>query len=233
MINQLKVENYKFIRSIFFWLAFAFMACVGIYNGIKWDITAHTTDIMIPFEQALSDMSFVFMPALFTAWFTGSDFSTRTIQHEITSGASRFAVIISRVLPVVFSGIIFQAAYIVTTVISLGSRIGFDTMIFTPETKLWVLTVVLQMIALESFFIFLSFACCNLYVGLIFSVIMAFTLVNVFRNIFRDVRWYQVSFLHFWENSSRADLITCSVVAAISIAVFIILSYVVFRKREI
>ena len=233
MINQLKVEGYKFLCSIFLWLAMLFMVSVGIYNGIKWDITAHISDIMIPFSQALADMSFVFMPALFTAWFIGSNFSTRTIQHEITSGSSRFFVIISRAIPVIISGLILHAAFIFATVISLGVRIGFDTFILTSEKVLWVITVILQMIALESFFIFLSFLCCNLYVGLISSVIVAFTLVNIFRNIFRDARWYQVSFLHFWENSSYPDLFTCATVAIVGIVVFIILSYVVFRKREI
>ena len=233
MINQIKVENYKYIRSLFFWLAMIFMISVGIYNGFKWDISAHTTEIMTPFNQALADMSFVFLPSLFTAWFIGNSFSTRTIHHEITSGSSRFSVIASRSLPTILSGILLHAAYIVTTVVVLGSRIGFDTFTLTSDHVLFIVTVLLQMIALESFFIFINFLCCNLYVGLIVSVISAFSFVNVFRNIFRDARWYQVSFFHFWEDCSRNDLIICSVVAVASIIVFTVLSYIVFRKREI
>lgn len=233
MINQLKVENYKFLRSIFFWIAMLFMAAVGIYNGFKWDVSAHATEIMTSFDQALPDMSFVFMPALFTAWFIGSNFSTRTIHHEITSGASRFSVILSRSLPAIISGVLLHAAFIVTTVVSLGGRIGFDTFILSSDHVLWIVTVLLQMIALESFFIFIGFLSCNLYIGLISSVISAFTFVNVFRNIFRNASWYQFSFFHFWENNSSADLITCSIVAVVSIVVFSALSYIVFRKREI
>lgn len=233
MINQFKVEGYKFLRSIFFWLAILFMAAVGIYNGFKWDVSAHTTEIMTSFDQALPDMSFVFMSSLFTAWFIGSNFSTRTIHHEITSGASRFSVILSRSLPAIFSGVVLHSTYIVSTVISLGGRIGFDTFILSSDYVLWIVTVLLQMIALESFFVFIGFFCCNLYIGLISSVISAFTFVNVFRNIFRDASWYQFSFFHFWENNSIADLITCSAVAVVSIVVFSVLSYIVFRKREI
>ena len=150
MINQIKVENYKFIRSLFFWLAMIFMISVGIYNGFKWDISAHATEIMTPFNQALPDMSFVFLPSLFTAWFIGNSFSTRTIHHEITSGSSRFSVIASRSLPTVLSGILLHAAYIVTTVVVLGSRIGFDTFTLTSDHVLFIVTVLATSMSVSS-----------------------------------------------------------------------------------
>lgn len=233
MINQIKVENYKFARSVFFWLALAFIAIIGIYNGFKWDVTAHITELDLPFEQALPDMSFVFMPALFTAWFIGNSFSTRTIQHEITSGSSRFSIIISRSLPVILASVVLHAAYVVLTIVTLGSRIGFGPLSFDNAHLMWIGTVLLQIVALECFFILINFLCCNLYVGLIVSVVSAFTLVNVFRNIFRDAIWYKYSFFHFVEEANKSDLFVCAVVATVSIVVLTVISYLVFKKKEI
>lgn len=233
MMNQIKVENYKFARSLFFWLALVFMIAVGFFNGYKWDVTAHELSLIKPIEQAISDMSFVFMPALFTAWFIGNSFSTRTIQHEITTGASRFSVILSRAVPVFFASVLLHVSYIASTVISLGLRIGFSTFSLTTDHAVWFLTVILQILALECFFIFVNFLCCNLYVGLIVSVIATFTLVNVFRNLFSEETWYKYSFFHFFENADRSGLITCAMVALASIIVLASMTYVAFRKREI
>ena len=233
MINQLKVEFYKFIRSPFFWIAMIFMCAVGIYNGYKWDIQAHITEIMTPFEEAVPDLSFAFMLSLFASWFIGGCFGNRTIHHEITSGSSRLSVILSRFFPVVLSGVAMQSAYVVATVLTLGCRIGFDTFRPGTEEMLWIGTVFLQMIALECFFLFVNFLCCNLYTGLIVSTIAAFTSINVFRNIFRTAKWYQVSFFHFAETMDPGTLMTSSVVAVISIAALMVLTFLVFRKREI
>ena len=233
MINQFKVEIYKFVRSAFFWFTLLFIIFVAVYGGIKWDITAHADCLMMPFKDALPDVSFSFMFSLFTAWFIGNSFGTRTIQHEITAGASRFWVIMSRLLPVVLSGVILHLIYIAVQVITLGARIGFDTLNITSSDWKWLGVVMLQLVALECFFAFIDFACCNLYTGLIASVIASITMCNIFRNVLRDVKWYQLSFFHFAENTDSAVLGTSAVVALISIAALIVLSYVVFRRREI
>lgn len=233
MLNQMKVENYKFVRSAFFWLALLFMTVVGIYNGFKWDVTAQVRDMNLPFEQALPDMSFVFMPALFTAWFIGYGFSTRTILHEIATGASRFSVIVARIFPVIVASILFHASYVFFTELSLGLKIGFESLQLSNVHLTWIGTVLLQIIALECFFILIGFLCCNLYVGLVISVIAAFTLVNVFRNIFRDAAWYKYSFFHFVETADLSEMRICCIVAILSIVALVSLTYLAFRKREI
>ena len=233
MINQIKVETFKFARSVFFWLAILFNIGVGIYSGVRLNIDRHVTDTMMPFNEYLPDLSFVFMFALFTSWFIGSAFSNRTIQHEISSGHSRFSIIMSRFLPVIISGVLFQTAFVGSSVVSLGIGVGFDSFALTADHFLWIGTILLQLIALECMFIFISFLSCNLYVGLIASTISAFSLINIFRNIFKDARWYQVSFLHFAETTNHAELMKCSIVAVISIIVLTAFTYIVFRKREI
>lgn len=233
MINQIKVETFKLVRSIFLWLAILFNVSVGIYSGVKLNIERHVTDTMMPFNEYLPDLSFVFMFSLFTAWFIGTAFSNRTIQHEISSGHSRLSIILSRYIPVIVSGVAFQAAFVASSVISLGIGAGFDTFSLTADHWLWIGTIMLQLIALECFFIFVSFLSCNLYVGLIASTISAFVLINVFRNIFSDARWYKISFLHFAETMDHSELMACSIVAVVSIIALTVLTYLVFRKREI
>jgi len=233
MLNQMRVENYKFVRSVFFWLALLFMIVVGTYNGYKWDASAQIKDMNLPFEQALPDMSFVFMPALFTAWFIGYSFSTRTILLEIATGASRFSVILARFFPVIVSGILFHGSYLFFTELSLGLKIGFESFELSNIHWAWIGTVLLQIIALECFFILIGFLCCNLYVGLVVSVISAFTLVNIFRNIFRNALWYKYSFFHFVESAEYSEMRICCVVALLSIVPLVSLTYQAFRKREI
>ena len=46
MINQVKVEMYKFFRSIFFWLSMLLMITAGVYGGINWDVRSHMTEVM-------------------------------------------------------------------------------------------------------------------------------------------------------------------------------------------
>lgn len=233
MINQIRVEMYKLVRSVFFWLAIVFMVCISIYSGIKWDVQAHQTDLMVSFAYTLPDLSFVFLPGLFTSWFIGSNFGNRTIHHEITSGSSRLSVILSRMLPAVVSGFFIHCTFIAVTVLVHGMRVGFGSFVLTADYWKWMGVVLLQLIAIECFFTFVSFLCCNLYTGLIATTISVFTLVNVFRNIFADSQWYKVSFLHFAESSASSELVPCAIAAVVSIVVLTGLSYLVFRKREI
>ena len=233
MINQFKVENYKLVRSVFFWCMIALMIVCGVSFGIKMAVQFHQTDIMYPFYDAVPDVSLFFAQALFTAWFIGGDFSSRTIHHEISSGASRMSVIISRSVPAIIGSLLIHIVEIFAGVFGLGAYIGLDGWSLSADKFAWIGTTLLQFIALECFFILISFICCNLYAGLVATVIAEFTMCNIARNIFEEQAWYRYSFFHLVEDINSTELGTYAIVAVVSIIVLVSLTYLVFRKREI
>ena len=93
MCNQLKVEFFKFRHFILFYLGVILMAGAGgAYGFLKFP----NADIYDGFTATLSDVSFMFVTALVSAWFVGNDFSNRTIHNEITTGYSRLSVLFVR-----------------------------------------------------------------------------------------------------------------------------------------
>ncbi len=233
MINQLKIENTKWVRSVLFWCFVVLMAVCGVSFGMKMAIQYKTTDIMHPFYDSLPDVSLFFAHALFTAWFIGYDFSSRTIHHEISSGASRLSVLITRALPAIAASVIIHLAQVSSTVFGLGAYIGLDGWNLSSDKFAWIGTTTIQFIALECFFIMISFLCCNLYVGLIASVISEIGLCNIARNICGEQTWYKYSFFHLVEDSNSTELGTYAVVAVVSIVVISVITYLAFRRREI
>lgn len=233
MANQFKIEFYKLGRSALFWLLIIFNAAIGISAGYSWHEKRHVNDVMFPFMDALPDVSLFFVVALFTAWIIGGNFGSRTIHHEVTSGLSRFSIIISRSVVAIVAGVILHVVDIFAGVIGMAMYVGFDTWNFTSDMLPWTGTVLLQFIALICFFVFVGFLCCNMYAGLIASVVIEVGLCNIARNFLGEFAWYKYSFFHLAETTKSSELLISSVVAVISIFVLTGLSYLVFRKREV
>ena len=201
MANQFKIEFYKLGRSALFWLLIIFNAAIGISAGYSWHEKRHVNDVMFPFMDALPDVSLFFVVALFTAWIIGGNFGSRTIHHEVTSGLSRFSIIISRSVVAIVAGVILHVVDIFAGVIGMAMYVGF--------------------------------LCCNMYAGLIASVVIEVGLCNIARNFLGEFAWYKYSFFHLAETTKSSELLISSVVAVISIFVLTGLSYLVFRKREV
>lgn len=81
MCNQLRVEFFKLRHFWLFYLAVIGMSAAGFsYGYIK--LTSVGYGVYDAFTETNCDTSFVFIHALVSAWFIGSDFSNRTIHHE-------------------------------------------------------------------------------------------------------------------------------------------------------
>ena len=231
MCNQLKVEFYKFRHFWLFYLAVIFMAAVGFsYGWIK--LASLGYDPYDAFWATGCDTSFMFILVLVSAWFIGSDFSNRTIHHEITLGYSRWSVLRVRALPVLLSGILLHFIYAVSCMIGVGSKTGFSGNMFSMQDLFWGITIILQLMALQSIVLFISFICASAPSAIVVSVSVIMIECNVLRN-FLEGTFFTKTVFCFAQNNTKETLLPTSAVAVMTLVIVMVSTYLVFRKKEI
>ena len=230
MTNQLKVSMYKWKRFWVLYVAYVILGAVGItYGYLKLSPAEGAYE---GFLATISDTSFVFIITMVTAGFVGSDFSNRTIQHEITTGHNRLSVILVRALPVFFSAISMHVLYIVSTMIGIWIKSGTMGQHFTGQDILWLVTVLMQVAAVQSIIQWIAFLCRNAAVGIAASILFTFMTCNVLRN-FLESRIFTISVFCFVRESSYETLIPALMIAIVVIFGMLFLTYQTFRKAEL
>lgn len=231
MCNQLRVALFKLRHFWIFYLAAAGMGAAGFsYGNIK--LAEIGFDVYEAFAEANCDTSFVFILALVTAWFMGSDFSNRTIQHGIALGHSRWSVLGVRVVPAILSGIVLHCVYVFSTMIGVGVRAGFDGGRFTVRDILWYAVILLQLSAIQGIVTLITFICAKAPGAIAASVCIIFIGCNLLRNFFDGVLFTRSVFCFVRENGYEI-LGPTSVAAAVTLAASIALTHFIFRKKEI
>lgn len=229
MCNQLRVAFLKFRRFELFYFGILLMAGLGgAYGFLKFP----DGTIYDGFAGTLSDTSFMFVSALVSAWFVGNDFSSRTIHDEITTGCSRWSVLLVRELTAFLSAVILHVTYVVATVIGLGIQKGFSFEAFQIQDLYWCITVMLQLIAMQSVIVLITFICAKAAAAIAVSVCFIFLMCNILRN-FVEVKAYTMSCFCLVRAHSYEMLIPAGIAAILTTAVIIIITWLVFRKREI
>ena len=229
MCNQLKVEFLKLRRFELFYFGMILMIGLGSSYGFNKFPNASIYD---GFVATLSDTSFMFVPALISAWFVGNDFSNRTIHNEITTGCSRLSVLFVRELPTYLSVVTLHFIYVVSTAIAVGvkNRFSFDG--FCMQDLCWCAAVILQLIAMQSIIVLITFICAKAASAIAVSVCFIFLMCNILRNFFEG-KFYTMSCFCLARNNSYETLIPTGIVAAFIIIITVILTWLVFRKKEI
>lgn len=231
MCNQLKVEFFKLRHCAIFFLAAACMAGLGFsYGYIK--LTSVGFSVYRAFQETNCDTSFMFLPALVSAWFVGADFSSRTIHHEITLGYSRWSILAVRELPVYLAAAALHYIYVVSTMLGVGSRRGFSGGSFSLQDFFWCGTVLLQLIALQSIIVFISVICAKAPAAIAGSVCFAFITCNILRNFF-DGKIFTSSCFCLARNNDYDTLLPAGVAAVLTCAAMVLLTYGAFRRKEI
>lgn len=231
MCNQCKIIFFKFRHFFVFYLAVLGIAGLGFWAGfakmakLGWN----TYDA---FKDANCDTSLIFILAVTSAWFIGNDFSNRTIHHEITLGYSRLSVLLVRELPVMISGVILHYVYVFFTVLGVSCKNGFETHMFKTQDILWCLTVMLQIIDLQSIITLITFICGKAPSAIAATVSFIIVSCNVLRNFFYGT-FFETTVFCFAKNNSTKTLIDSSIMAVITLVLTIVLTYLVFRKKEI
>jgi len=231
MCNQCKVTFYKFRHFVLFYIAILCMVGFGFsYGFVK--IAGMGGRPYDAFLATNSDTSFMFILALITSWFLGSDFSNRTIHHEITLGYSRWSVLLVRELPVLLSGVILHFSYVLSAVFGVACKNGFSGGMFGTADILWCITIMLQLMGLQSVIAMITFICAKAPAAIAISVSFTIIACNVLRNFLGETFFTKTVFYLAKDNTS-VTLLSASIVAAITLIVFIALTYLVFRKKEI
>lgn len=231
MCNQCKVTFYKFRHFVLFYIAVLCMIGFGFSYGFV-RIAGMGGSAYDAFLITNSDTSFMFILALITAWFLGSDFSNRTIHHEITLGYSRWSVLLVREIPVLLSGVILHYAYVISSVVGVACKNGFSVNMFRTEDVFWCITVMLQLMGLQSIITMLTFICAKAPAAIAISVSFMIVACNILRN-FLDGTFFTKTVFCLARDNARETLLPTSIVAVITLVVSIALTYLVFRRKEI
>ena len=230
MCNQLKVEFFKLRHFWLFYIIVVCMAALGFVYGYK--IQSMGFSVYDAFTSANCDTSFMFLLAMVSAWFIGNDFSSRTIHHEITLGYSRWSVIVVREFSVYLSACILHFMYVVFSILGAGCRAGFSESIFEMQDLFWCAIVLLQLMALQSIVSLISFLCAKATAAIALSVCFIFITCNIFRNFF-DGGIFTKSCFCLVQNNTYGTLFPAGIAAILTVAVMLLLTYVIFRKKEI
>lgn len=231
MCNQCKVTFFKFRHFVLFYIAVLCMVGFGFSYGFV-RISDIVGSVYYAFSIVNSDMSLLFLAALITAWFLGSDFSNRTIHHEITLGYSRWSVLFVRELPVLLSGVILHFVYVFSVVLGVACKNGFSGAMFETADILWCITIMLQLMGLQSVITMITFICAKAPAAIAISVSFTIIACNVLRNFLGGTFFTKTVFYLARDNAS-ATLLPTSIVAVVTLMVFIALTYMIFRRKEI
>lgn len=233
MCNQLKVEFFKLRHLWIFYLGIVGMAGLGGAHGyMKLAKLATENGIYTGFSSACGDTSFVFLLSLVAAWFIGNDFSNRTIHHEITTGCSRWSVLVVRSIPVFFATTLLHFTYMFAEMVGVGMKTGISFQMFEKQDIFWFITVMLQIIAVQSIIILITFIVAKSAVAIATSVCFTFVTCNILRNFFEG-KWFIWSCFCFAQDNTKETLLPTSICAIFTIIIAIISTYLIFRRKEI
>ena len=114
----------------------------------------------------------------------------------------------------------------------VGSMIGFSDVLFNVQDLFWCDTILLQLIALQSIIVFISFICAKAPAAIAASVCFTFITCNLLRN-FLHGKIFECSCFCIARNNAYETLIPASIAAILTCMITILLTYLVFCKKEI
>lgn len=235
MFNLLKVELSKLKKFQIGYLAILFMLGCGLsYGGYrmgyeKFDSTYNTAFV---FSQVVSDTSFVFLISIVIALFIGKDFSNRTICNEIKMGYRRSYILLSRMIMVSVFSVLLHVIYVLSAVTGFSVVKGFDTRVFCVENALWLLTILVQLVAIISGVVLISFLTKKLSEAIALSAMYVVICCNILRN-FISGKIYTLSCFYFIQDNNIENLVFAAVSAFITMMILLAIATFTFNKAEI
>ena len=108
----------------------------------------------------------------------------------------------------------------------------FSIELFEIRDLYWCITIVLQLIALQSIIVLITFICAKASVAIATSVCFTFVMCNILRNFLNGEIFIRSCFFLAKDNLSET-LIPTSIMAVLIFVASVIFTYVIFTKREI
>jgi len=237
MSNQIRVGMVRIGRSVFLYLTiagfitFAVMYCVKMIQD----------RVFFTGEEALmgtfADTSLLFIVSTFTSHIIGSDFTNRTVDNEIRIGYSRLSVVLSRaavVLPLTFAPYL---AYCLCCAAAMSAVNGFGTVFTAADILVRLLLFFLQVASIQSFTLFIMFACKKASLGMLLNICFAVLTCNLLRNFLDSNAIFNLtSFGRIMMNDrvmTVRELSVSFVSAAVTLAVMVTATWLVFRRTEL
>ena len=237
MLNQLKVERYKmwrftpvYVCMLFYLFTMIFMALQG---GLTPQARIYYHSMYDGFKEGVQDCSFAFLWGMLIAWYVGIDFANRTVHRALVTGASRTAIVVSRLMATCVLTILFHIVTIIGEVFLYGIEYGFSFDGFNKRDILWFLVVCLQLITFNAFFALITFICGNVYSALVSCVLISTIGGNILRNFLHGNRIYEHSFFCLAKSSGSSDLILCAICAIIFTVIFVTASILIFKRKDV
>ena len=126
----------------------------------------------------------------------------------------------------------FHFAYVLFTMIGVGTQIGFHLDGFSVRDIFWCLTVILQITAMQSFIVFIAFLLRKASTAISVSVCFSFITCNILRN-FLEGKVFELSCFYFAQDTSGKNLFFTSLFAVIVFGAMTGAAYFVFSRADI
>ena len=226
MINQLKVERFKAARFLLFYIIAILVFAGGFL--VAYFLIPKELGIESVFSQTICDTSLLFLICLVTARFLNNDFSNRTIHNEIKIGYRRSSVLVVRLLAGSLMAVLLHGIYVISALLGYAAKHGMDGNIFQKQNLFWILTIMLQLVALQSITTFIIF----IFKSLSAAVCVSFIACNIIRN-FTDSEIFTLSCFCLARNSETRTLLISSIYAVAITIVVAVSTHILFKKAEI
>ncbi|MDE5966931.1 MAG: ABC transporter permease [Lachnospiraceae bacterium] len=235
MFNLLKVELYKLKKFKFGHIAVLFMLVMGLLYGgyhIGYQLSYLEENTATIFFDVVSDTSFVFVISLVAALFIGKDFSNHTICNEIKLGYNRFHILLSRMIVACAFAVLLHTIYVISTVLGFSVVRGFDTRVLCVENALWLFTVLIQLVAVISGVVMISFLAKKVSGAISVSVMYAFICCNILRN-FISSKIFTMSCFCFVQDNDIENLLFAAISAFVTMIIFSVIATFTFNKADV
>lgn len=231
VFNLLKVELYKLKKFQFGYIAVLFMLVIGLTYGV-YKLSNLEENTATIFTYVISDTSFVFVISLVAALFIGKDFSNHTICNEIKLGYSRFHILLSRMIVVCSFAVLLHTIYVISTVLGFSVVRGFDTSVLCVENVLWLFVVLIQLVAVISGVVLISFLAKKVSEAISVSGMYAFICCNILRN-FISAKIFTMSCFCFVQDNNMENLFFAVISAFVTMIIFLAIATSMFNKADI
>lgn len=259
MFNLIQADFYKITRSlttkILFSIAsvFAVVLFVGTYLLANGKISVEFTSLIF----LTSDLNMMtLLGAVLAVHIIGGEFESRNMQHLITSGFSRWQIVVSKVFVYCVTLLFVMSPYLIGNMIALSTGInfkidsligGFMAIVQNKEAIeigkgiLLLLIIALVYISQLSTTILFSFMFkkASLVIPLFYFISVASGQIALYKDQIGDIANmlkmtpFAPDYISIHPTTSNATLVEVSIVCVLYIVAITAISFLYFKKREI
>lgn len=262
MINVMKAQKYQVLRSISTYavaLVALVLFCAVVFSDVLSDDTDKLSASL--FTSYIGEINVTIMPILiliYTGLICGSDLSDKTINYELLSGVKRRDVFFGRFFVVLIVNVILYIIFAVLPILIFALVFGWGHTMTVHDVVLRYVTGLFPLIRFTAFYALIAFIVRStagvIALGYILSMVemLSVVLLNELFNmkvtmylftydIFNRILAPQNMGYGFFDGEDvmvvkdileKETILHASAAGMIGTAVFLIISYVVIRRRD-